>query len=409
MKLSNLRIEKKAGQSYLTVDVQCEFTENHELWISIPSQYEGWLSDDVYDAFLLASLYPAMYYNEDIEIQGKVSPRLMFNVRNYIRNAIVAYREEMHMINVRTLGTAIPIQKEKHIATGFSGGVDSFTTIIDRLENEEDESRRIDTFIFHNIGSHGGGKKGARELFHNRYDLLKDFPIEKGLPFVKMDSNLYDFWRDEWEYYARSIADGFACLSIQRGLHYYYLSGEFSYLQHMDMHFDKMTCNIDEMTELYIYNLMSTERMEIILEGAQYTRIEKVKKVAEYEPAYRYLNVCVKWGFEKENAENCSRCLKCARTLKELDVIGKLDRFNRVFDVEWYKRNKKKLWIRYLAGQDDWDPCKKVLLDYAKKSGYPFPPKIEVMLYAIGSKIYDIGRKIYHPIWKLKKKYIAKS
>ena len=396
MKLSNLHIERKDDFSYLTIDVKCNYSSSTKLWISVPSEYEGWLSDDVYDAFLMASIYPAMYFNENVEIEGNVSSRLLFNVQNYIRHAIKAYRNEMHMIDVNVKGTTIPKQNETHVATGFSGGVDAFTTIIDRLENEMDASRRIDTFIFHNIGSHGGGKKGARTLFNNRYELLKGFPREKGIPFIKMDSNLYDFWKDEWEYYARSIADGFACLSIQRGIKYYYLSGEFSYRQHMDMHFDKMRCNIDEMTELYIYNLMSTERMEIILEGTQYTRIEKVKKVAEYEPAYRYLNVCVRWGFEKENAENCSQCLKCGRTLKELDVLGKVDEFYRVFDIDYYKRNKKKLWLKYLAGQDDWDPCKKVLLDYAKVSGYKMPNSFEILAY-------KIARTIYHPFYKMKK------
>lgn len=395
MKLSNLRIERKINCSYLTVDVSCDFTPNKSLWISVPSEYEEWLADDVYDAFLIAALYPAMYYNENIKIEGNVSPRLLYNVQNYIRYAIKAYRDEMHMVNISVKDTVIPAQTYSHVATGFSGGVDSFTTIIDRLENEVNQSRRIDTFIFHNIGSHGGGRKGARKLFNNRYELLKGFPDCKGIPFIKMDSNLYDFWRDEWEYYARSIADGFACLSIQKGVRYYYLSGEFSYRQHMDMCFDKMLCNIDEMTELYIYNLMSSERLEIVLEGAQYTRIEKVKKVAEYEPAYQYLNVCVKWGAEKENAENCSKCLKCGRTLKELDVIGKLDKFYRVFDVEWYKRNKKRLWLKYLAGQDDHDPCKKVLLDYAKESGYKMPNKFELMIYLV-------GRTLYHPLWKCK-------
>lgn len=182
MKLSNLRVEKKAGQSYLTVDVHCLFTENYILWISIPSEYEEWLSVDVYDAFLMASIFPAMYYNEDIEIDGKVSPRLMFNVKNYMRHAIAAYREEMHMINVSALGTVVPVQKEKHIATGFSGGVDSFTTIIDRLENEKDESRRIDTFIFHNIGSHGGGKKAHVSYFIIGMICLKDTLQKRGFP-----------------------------------------------------------------------------------------------------------------------------------------------------------------------------------------------------------------------------------
>ena len=396
MKLSNLRIERNNQFSYLTIDVKCDFTTNSRLWISVPTEYEKWLSNDVYDAFLLAAIYPAMYYGENIEIEGKVSPRLLFNVKNYIRHAIKAYREDMHMIDISVEGTNIPIQTSHHVATGFSGGIDAFTTVMDRLENDADTSRRIDTFIFHNIGSHGGGRKGARELFNNRYDLLKGFPQEKGIPFIKMDSNLYDFWRDEWEYYARSIADGFACLSIQKAVKMYYISGEFSYRQHMDMHFDKSLCNIDEMTELYIYNLMSTESMEIILEGAQHTRMEKTIMVANYEPAYRYMNVCVKDATEDETAENCSHCFKCVRTMKALDVIGKLDEFGDVFNIDWYKAHKKKLWLKYLAGDEDTDPFKLGIIDYALATKFPLPSKIEVILY-------KIARIFYHPIWKILK------
>lgn len=65
MKISNLRIEKKDGFSYLTVDINTKFTPptSNKLWFSVPSEYEDWLTDDVYDAFLVAALYPAMYYN----------------------------------------------------------------------------------------------------------------------------------------------------------------------------------------------------------------------------------------------------------------------------------------------------------------------------------------------------------
>ena len=72
MKISNLRIEKREDQSYLTVDISTQFTpEYNKLWFSVPSQYEDWLTDDVYDAFLVAVLYPAMYYKEDIEISNE--------------------------------------------------------------------------------------------------------------------------------------------------------------------------------------------------------------------------------------------------------------------------------------------------------------------------------------------------
>ena len=75
MKISNLRIERKGVFSYLTVDVECSFSKEKVLWFSVLTDYEDTLTADVYDAFLVAALYPAMYYNESIEIEGNVSQK----------------------------------------------------------------------------------------------------------------------------------------------------------------------------------------------------------------------------------------------------------------------------------------------------------------------------------------------
>ena len=55
MKISNLRIEGRDGYSYLTVDIETRFTPPHctKFWFSVTSSYEDWLTDDVYDAFLV--------------------------------------------------------------------------------------------------------------------------------------------------------------------------------------------------------------------------------------------------------------------------------------------------------------------------------------------------------------------
>ena len=396
MKISNLRIEKKAGFSYLMVDVQCQFTNKDKLWLSVPSEYEDWFSNDTYDSFLVAALYPSMFYNEPIEIDGSVSPRLLFNVRNYVQCAIKAYRDEMHIVDIKVKNTGLAKQSGLHVATGFSGGIDAFSTIIDRFVNEQDASHRIDTFMCFNVGSHGGGRKEAREKFNSRYELSKGYPEELNIPYIKVDSNLFDFYIDNWEYYAGTLTRCFAILAFQRAIRYYYLSGEFSYKEHMDNTFNRELCNIDEMTELYMLSLLSTEAIEIILEGGQYNRMERTIKVANYAPARKYLNVCVDhWG-DNIKAENCSHCFKCTRTMKALDVIGKLDDFAEVFDVQWYRTHKKKLWLRYMAGDEDSDPFKKGIIDYAIATGFDLPSKFE-------AKLYSIGRVIYHPIWKIKK------
>ena len=79
MKIYNLRIERKEGMSYLICDMEAKFTDVKTVWYSVHQEYEDWLNTDVYDSFLIAALYPAMYYKEDIVIEGNVSERLFFN------------------------------------------------------------------------------------------------------------------------------------------------------------------------------------------------------------------------------------------------------------------------------------------------------------------------------------------
>lgn len=91
MKISNLRVERdipfKYGnsQSRIICKLEAEFTDVKEFWFSVDDEYSGYLTADVYDAFLVALLYPAMFYGEDIEIDGKVSKKLYHNLSTYVQ------------------------------------------------------------------------------------------------------------------------------------------------------------------------------------------------------------------------------------------------------------------------------------------------------------------------------------
>lgn len=160
MKLSNLRIERqKDGWSRLIVDVKAGWTTNSQLWLATPVEYESYLTDDVYDSFMVAAIWPAMYYKENIEIDGEVSPRLLYNITNYVQYAIKAFRPDMSFVDIKVKGVKIAEQMGHHVATGFSAGIDAFATVIDRYVKEVDMTKRIDTLAFFNVGSHGGGAK----------------------------------------------------------------------------------------------------------------------------------------------------------------------------------------------------------------------------------------------------------
>lgn len=106
-------------------------------------------------------------------------------------------------------------------------------------------------------------------------------------------------------------------------------------------------------------------------------RTDKTLLLKDYEPAHRYLNVCVG---TQESACNCGHCQKCIRTLVALDTLGILERFSKVFDIEEYKRHsywyKCRLRYYYYASAYIKDN-----VDFAKANGRPFPPYIIAATY----------------------------
>lgn len=377
MKISNLRIERHEGFSYLTVDFEVKYTKANKLWFSVPSEYEDWLTCDVYDAFLVAALYPAMYYNEDVEIDGEVSHRLYYNCTRYVKSIIGYFRDGMSDVDIKVKGFRNAEKKYHRVGTGFSAGIDSFATFYDHFERETDPDYKIDSLFFFNVGSHGGGGEKARRKFLERYNYLKSFPDEVGLPYIPMDSNLFDFYQNHWEFDAGEFCRCAGILVFERALDKYFLSSDYSYKETMFFHFNRATTSFSELAETFTNPLLSTEVCEIISDGGQYMRTDKTLLLKDYEPAHRYLNVCV--GIQ-ESACNCGRCHKCIRTLVALDTLGILDRFSKVFDIEEYKR--KSYWhkcnLRYYYNTSAYI---KDNVDFAAANGRPFPPYIIAATY----------------------------
>lgn len=372
MKIRNLRIERVDGYSRLTVDIDAKFTSPgvNSLWYSVPSEYEDWLTTDVYDAFLVAMLYPAMYYNEPIYVTGKVSHRLFFNCTRYVKSIIKYFRDGMADVDIQVEGYANAQKQYHHVGTGFSAGIDSFATFYDHFEKETDTDYKIDSLFFFNVGSHGGGGDVARRKFHERFNYLKSFPAEVGLPYIPVDSNLFDFYQKYWEFDAGQFCRCSAILVLQRAIDKYYLSSDYSYKETMFFHFNRETTSFSELAETFTNPLLSTEGCEIISDGGQYMRTDKTLLLKDYEPAHRYLNVCVS---SQESACNCGRCHKCIRTLVALDTLGILDRFSKVFDLSVYQKHKfrHKCQLRYYYKTNAYI---KDNVDFAKANGHPFPP-----------------------------------
>lgn len=394
MKISNIRIEETDSLSYLKVDVECSFFTSKSLWFSVDSKYRDWLSEDVYDAFLVGVLWPCMCYGEDIEIDGMVSKKLYVNLKSYVIPLVKSLRPEYSIIDIKVKSFKDASKSNISIVgTGFSGGVDSFSTLIDKFENETDPDYKINTLFFFHLGQYGNiNDPKTMKNVKDHYDISNAYATDVNLPLVFMDSNMFEFYKPEWEYDAGPLCRISAILVFQRALIRYYVSGSYHYKQLCDF---KSFYHLDDVADPFIYIMISPNNLEIILDGSQYYRSEKTEKIISYLPARKHLNVCVNNGINILKDKNCSVCHKCNRTLIILEALGKLSEFSGVFDIDKYK---KQAYISKCYTVLDYksNPFSKDGVDYAKSHGIKYPPYLIAWVSVYSRKVINKINKIFY-------------
>lgn len=399
MKISNLRLVKENDTCKIIADISCTFSKEKQLWFSVKTENCDMLTTDVYDAFLVAALYPCMYYNEDLIIEGKASKKLYKNTP-YIQAIIKDFRPSLHKVNIQVSECTYAQKSSKlHVGTGFSGGVDSFATLMDRFINENDKEWKIDTLFFFNVGQNGNyNNPKTQERVINRYNLSKCYPDAVGLPFIMMDTNLFAFYLPHWEFDAGVMCRATAILVFEKCLQRYYISSADSYGEMMDYGNARIT--LAAFSDPYIFPLLSPDGLDIVLDGAQYIRSQKVQLIAEDKLVGQYLNVCVNSNDEHTSGKNCSICSKCMRTLFTLEILGKLNNFSSVFNLTLYKEKAFKFKCEQvlLFGKDTYATEN---IKLAKELHFPLPSYFTSILVIYPSKI---KRKIIRVAKKIIKK-----
>jgi hypothetical protein len=70
--------------------------------------------------------------------------------------------------------------------------------------------------------------------------------------------------------------------------------------------------------------MYSTERLQVLHDGAETTRAKKVARILEWDRdlVLKHLRVCIE---NRGGAHNCGRCKKCVRTAVPLRLLGAWD------------------------------------------------------------------------------------
>jgi hypothetical protein len=374
MKISKPEIVRENKQAIYRVQV--EFAgDTKALWYSVDESFESLLSS-LCDAPLVALLIPAMVSGEDIYVDGPLSERLFYNLSASMQSLLQCTNPSFHKVNIEAPHLCNDQARASGVATGFSGGIDSYSVLADHYATETPEGHKITHLLFNNVGSHG---KGGEKLFHERYERLLPAAERMGLPFVMINSNLESFYSRDLEFHqTHTLRNASVAHALQNGIGRYMYASAYGY---SDV-FVGPTPYI-AYTDTISLPLLSSDAVDLFSVGSQYNRVEKTLGVAEFVDSYKSLDVCV--AFHNDNGyANCSACWKCLRTLATLEIGGYLDRYSEAFDLNTYKQHRDQYFSTLLDSSDSFS---REIVDFAKERNFSFPASSRVThLLGLNSK-----------------------
>ena len=319
--------------SNVTIDGKCE-----TIWFSVGEKYGRYLCAERSDAFLIGLLPVAMRRGLDIVCEAPVSERLLFQLRSTLLPLLAKYGKNVHEVKIASPVASEPIANAGGVGAGISCGVDSLH-IVKNHSGDEYPGLKLTHLVLNNVGAFANAT-GSDFQHQWTINLAHKFCKEYGYELILTDSNIFEFTNKDFEV-QHTYLNVFAVHCLQKLWKvFYYGSGGIDFMKGFTLvdheHHD---CSA---YDLLLLDCLSTENLKIYSEGAAYERLDKIAHIVDFEPAQKYLEVCVQ-GVGK----NCGRCGKCARTLLMLDYLGALDKFAHVFDIDGYKKNRH-WYLRYL-------------------------------------------------------------
>jgi hypothetical protein len=281
-----------------------------DLYFEFPRRFERHVTSNA-DPFAAAILLPSMAIGEPLEIDLPVSDLLLFNLAGIQEAFNSWYPEEFQRIRVVAPKRAVfEGPRPQAAATFFSGGVDSFYTLLKRLEHDP-----LPVPLTHMIFMHGVEQRlEIGEDVEASQRRAEDIAAALGIDCVVGKTNIRSAFRLHWERYYFGSALAATALALSGGMGYVCIPSSFTY-RHQVPH--GSTPLLDER--------YSTEATRIVHDGSEATRAEKTAAIVEWnEPlVLEHLRVC---HHNKGGAYNCGKCYKCVRTAVALKALGAWER-----------------------------------------------------------------------------------
>jgi hypothetical protein len=326
---------RQTSRSHEEITVSYPVQRDHEmtgtLWFSVPVAQEDWISPRL-DGAMLTLLIPAMRRQEPLHLDGLVTDELFFNARTDLQQLLIKLDPTLRCIDITVTETAPLPKQSPNITTAFSGGIDSFSAIGDFFLSEQVAfSSRVSHLVFFNVGSHG---QGGEKLFRDRFLRLAPSASRLGLPFVSVNSNMDQWYEKEDDYQKTHVIRSAATIQVlQQGIGRHLHASTY---QWRDLALVPNDPYYSSRAEPLLLSHLSTGACRVESVGASRSRVDRVRFVSTLKESHTSLDVCT----SPIAAGNCSRCVKCQETMLTLDLIGLLDQYDEVFDVNYFNRKR---------------------------------------------------------------------
>lgn len=288
----------------LTVEAELNYDEvSPVVWFRVPEKYAP-DEQTIGDAFLASMLPVAMARGEDMVIDAPVSAKLLEGIETIQSTLFSWYPDVLKRVSITAAAEVSVAPTGSKTFSCFSGGVDSFSTLIKNRDS-------IDTLAFvEGFDIPLANIVLSRRVKETVHAVAADF----GKDVAILSTNLKTFTDKEvnWAF----VAHGAALASVGHILQ-----------RHFGTMLVPSTHSLEQMfpwgSHVLLDHHWSTDRLSVVHDGAEDSRVEKTLALADDPSAQKHLRVC----WQNRGPYNCGTCEKCLRTMTALEFMGVLDKF----------------------------------------------------------------------------------
>jgi hypothetical protein len=353
MKIFNIKKSIKDNYALLEADILPKNANKpFTLWFKFPKPiYKDLVTRP--EPFVAATLLECMYEKEDLYVKGSLSNKLFYSLPK-IMDFLNMGDENLHHIKVKTDKTSFLKMNGRSIGCFFSGGVDSFYSLLKNLKDKDQTKGKINKLIV---------IRGFDIALDKSYDWLwektsknaKKVAKKLGIETIEVTTNikehteLMEDWRKQpiKRHWVPSLFGSLLSavgLTLQNTISIVYIPSGLTYK-------DLMPHGSHPLLD----PLWSTESLEVIHDGCEANRFEKInREIIKNRMALNNLRVCINPRFlgdyidtppweNRDKEFNCGDCEKCLRTLVCFDILGGLDKATTFKNHLAYKSSLNKL------------------------------------------------------------------